>query len=348
MAMLFVSHDLAVVRSISDDVVVMRDGVVREAGAAAGLFAAPQDDYTRELLAAVPRLRAGDYPGGDRGPRAHAELPPTRRTRCASVTVTGTVARAPSVPTGSARRQGGAGDAGLLARPGQPDGGGARRLVGLDWLIIESDHYGTDSARRAGAADGDRTHRRGAAGARPAARPQRDRKALDIGALGVVVPMVGGAEEAAAVVAATRYPPAARALRADAGQPYYLDDRAYLEGPRASCWCGSSSRRAARCATSSGWPRSASTASSSGPATCRWRTASTRWPTTARWPTVAARALEVGRRTGLAVGINVATPEQQLARRAEGYTMIDGGPEYQYIAGRPAGAGHAFAEDATA
>ena len=54
-------------RSISDDVVVMRDGVVREAGPSAALFDDPPDPYTRELLAAVPRLRPADYPGGAGG-----------------------------------------------------------------------------------------------------------------------------------------------------------------------------------------------------------------------------------------------------------------------------------------
>ena len=45
----------------------MRDGVVREAGAADALFDEPQDAYTRELLAAVPRLQPADYPGGAGG-----------------------------------------------------------------------------------------------------------------------------------------------------------------------------------------------------------------------------------------------------------------------------------------
>jgi peptide/nickel transport system ATP-binding protein len=65
--LLFVSHDLAVVRSLSDDLVVMRDGVVREAGPSEPLFENPQDQYTRDLLAAVPRLQPVDYPGGAGG-----------------------------------------------------------------------------------------------------------------------------------------------------------------------------------------------------------------------------------------------------------------------------------------
>jgi len=51
---LFISHDLGVVRHISDRIAVMQKGVVVETGPAAEIFANPQHDYTRSLLAAVP------------------------------------------------------------------------------------------------------------------------------------------------------------------------------------------------------------------------------------------------------------------------------------------------------
>jgi len=51
----FISHDLAVVRFVSDEVLVMKDGVVVEQASAAQILAAPQQDYTKRLLAAVPR-----------------------------------------------------------------------------------------------------------------------------------------------------------------------------------------------------------------------------------------------------------------------------------------------------
>ncbi len=51
----FISHDLAVVRFISDEVLVMKDGQVVEQASAEQILAAPQQDYTKRLLAAVPR-----------------------------------------------------------------------------------------------------------------------------------------------------------------------------------------------------------------------------------------------------------------------------------------------------
>ena len=56
MSMLFISHDLGVVGEIADQVVVMRQGTVREQGPVAGIFAAPQNAYTKALLACRPTL----------------------------------------------------------------------------------------------------------------------------------------------------------------------------------------------------------------------------------------------------------------------------------------------------
>ena len=54
---LFIAHDLAIVQQVSHDVLVMRDGSAVEYRPAAELFASPEHDYTRALLAAVPPER---------------------------------------------------------------------------------------------------------------------------------------------------------------------------------------------------------------------------------------------------------------------------------------------------
>ncbi|AGL16831.1 ABC transporter ATP-binding protein [Actinoplanes sp. N902-109] len=55
LTMLFISHNLAVVRYVSDIVAVMRQGRIVECGPAGQVLAEPRHEYTRELLAAVPR-----------------------------------------------------------------------------------------------------------------------------------------------------------------------------------------------------------------------------------------------------------------------------------------------------
>ena len=58
LAYLFISHDLKVVRAISDQVIVMRDGKVVEQGPAVQIFDQPQEDYTKALMAAAFDLEA--------------------------------------------------------------------------------------------------------------------------------------------------------------------------------------------------------------------------------------------------------------------------------------------------
>ena len=56
MSILFITHDLGVVGEFADRVVVMRNGVIREAGTTADVFQAPRDAYTKALLNCRPRL----------------------------------------------------------------------------------------------------------------------------------------------------------------------------------------------------------------------------------------------------------------------------------------------------
>ena len=67
LSMLFVSHNMAVVRQISDRIAVMNAGVVVEEGPTDQVFTAPQDDYTKLLLSSVPRLAGRTIPAVEAG-----------------------------------------------------------------------------------------------------------------------------------------------------------------------------------------------------------------------------------------------------------------------------------------
>lgn len=54
LALVFISHDLSLVRSLCDEVLILRQGEIVEQGASATIFAAPRHDYTRALLDAIP------------------------------------------------------------------------------------------------------------------------------------------------------------------------------------------------------------------------------------------------------------------------------------------------------
>ena len=58
LAYLFISHDLKVVRALADDIIVMKDGKVMEAGSADEVFDRPRTDYTKALMAAAFDLEA--------------------------------------------------------------------------------------------------------------------------------------------------------------------------------------------------------------------------------------------------------------------------------------------------
>jgi peptide/nickel transport system ATP-binding protein len=62
MSVLFISHDLAVIAELCDRVAVMRLGRMVEEGATARVLGEPVDDYTKLLVAAVPRIGAGIAP----------------------------------------------------------------------------------------------------------------------------------------------------------------------------------------------------------------------------------------------------------------------------------------------
>ena len=87
MAVLFITHDMAVVAQMADRVVVMYRGRIVETGTVQQIFEAPREDYTKALLAAVPKL--GEMKGkaapermrliGDEAARAAQTAPKARK-----------------------------------------------------------------------------------------------------------------------------------------------------------------------------------------------------------------------------------------------------------------------------
>ena len=66
MAILFITHDLGIVRKVADRVCVMKQGKIVEHGAVEQVFASPQHPYTRELIAAEPKVNPAPLsPHGD-------------------------------------------------------------------------------------------------------------------------------------------------------------------------------------------------------------------------------------------------------------------------------------------
>lgn len=57
LTMIFISHDLSVVRYIADNIAVMHSGKIVEYGEANEIFLKPKDNYTRKLLSAIPHLK---------------------------------------------------------------------------------------------------------------------------------------------------------------------------------------------------------------------------------------------------------------------------------------------------
>jgi oligopeptide transport system ATP-binding protein len=82
-AMLFISHNLAVVRHLSDRVMVMYGGRIVEAATREELFAAPLHPYTRALLAAVPDPAAALQPRSEPWERARGAAEAEVRGGCA-------------------------------------------------------------------------------------------------------------------------------------------------------------------------------------------------------------------------------------------------------------------------
>ncbi|OZM84230.1 peptide ABC transporter ATP-binding protein [Pseudonocardia sp. MH-G8] len=123
-AVLLLTHDLAMVRRLADEVVVLRNGVTVETGAAAAVLAHPEHAYTRALVAAQLDPTRSSGPAEPPGPAPVVEahrITATHRHRG----VTGTVLHGVSVSIGRGRR------VALVGRSGSGKTTLARCLAGL-------------------------------------------------------------------------------------------------------------------------------------------------------------------------------------------------------------------------
>ena len=208
--------------------------------------------------------------------------------------------------------------------------------VGLEWLVIETEHSGLDSAQvehMLMAINGTNTI--------PLVRvPPSDlfsiQRSLDLGAMGLVVPMVKTTAEAEAVVAATRYPPEGRRgfgpLRAS---HYSLDYDDYLGQANENILVAliletvEAVEALEEIASVPGidilymglWDLSLAMG------------LDPRQVPHPETDAVIETALKVGQKTGVALGIGCGSPEELLRRESEGFTFMGYGSDYSLLIG---------------
>ena len=207
---------------------------------------------------------------------------------------------------------------------------------GYEWLLVETEHNALDSAQvehMLMAIDG--------SGAMPMVRvPPSDlfaiQKALDIGAMGIIVPMVKTVEEAEAVVAATRYPPEGKRgfgpLRASR---YTLDYEDYLERANRNILVGLLLETAEAVED---LERIASVPGVDLLYMGMWDLSLALGVDPRRQPNpetdaVIDKALQVGRDTGVAIGIGVGSPEDLAHRLEQGFIFLGYGSDYSLLLG---------------
>ena len=208
-------------------------------------------------------------------------------------------------------------------------------LAGMDWLVVETEHNALDSAEIQ-----QMLMAIGNTGAVPIVRvPNRDQvfiqRALDMGAMGILVPGVRTAEEARAIVSYTRFPPSGvrswGPLRASA---YTLDNDDYLERANDNILISLilETKDAVEnldeiCAVPG------VDVLTIGP----WDLSLELGLDPRRLPLpeiedISVNALEVARRHGVEIGVSAGTPDGLRERQAQGFTFIQYGPDYGLFA----------------
>ncbi len=208
--------------------------------------------------------------------------------------------------------------------------------AGFDWLVIETEHNALDAAevqQMLMALNGSETIPLVRV---PSANPVYSQRALDMGALGIVVPLVKTAEEAAAIVRATRYPPqGTRSFGALRASRYTFDNEDYFQRANDNLLV------VLIIETREAVENLAAIAAVPGVDALYFGPfdlclALGLNPFHQPFPEVEAiyqRALAIGQRHGVAIGMGVGNVDQLHQRRAEGYTMLSYSTDYHLLVG---------------
>jgi 4-hydroxy-2-oxoheptanedioate aldolase len=218
---------------------------------------------------------------------------------------------------------------------GSPNVAGLLAHAGFDWLVIETEHNGLDSAEiehMLMAMSGTATIPLVRV---PSANPVFIQRALDMGALGIVVPMVRTAAEARAIVSASRYPPVgARSFGPLRASNYTFDNADYVLRANDNIIV------ALILETREAVEQLEEIASVPGVDAiflgpfdlCFSLGLDPMQQPHPEIETIQEQMVAVARKTGIAAGMGANTPEQLRQRRAEGFTWLAYGPDYQLLA----------------
>jgi 2-keto-3-deoxy-L-rhamnonate aldolase RhmA len=208
--------------------------------------------------------------------------------------------------------------------------------AGFDWLVIETEHNGLDSAEiqhMLMAMNGTETIPLVRI---PSANPVFIQRALDMGALGIVVPLVRTAAEAKAIVHATRYPPhGTRSFGPLRAEQYGFDRKDYLKRANDNILV------VLIIETAEALENLEAIAAVDGVdvlyvgpfdlcLSLGWDPLQLPFP---EFETVLERLMAVGRQHNIAIGMGYGTNEELQQRRAQGCTFLGYGSDYGLLAG---------------
>jgi 4-hydroxy-2-oxoheptanedioate aldolase len=220
---------------------------------------------------------------------------------------------------------------------------------GFDWLVIETEHNGLDAAQVE-----EMLRAISSGSAIPLVRvPSSDhvfiQRALDLGAMGVVVPMVRTAEEAAAVVRATRYPPeGTRSFGPLRASRYTLDNADYLASANENTLVVLilETKEAVQDLDQIAAVPGVDVLHLGPFDLCLALGLDPIQQPHPQVDEVLERALELGQRQGIAVGSGAATADEVKVLRRRGVTMIAFGPDYRMLSDAALVGLQAFGESA--